>query len=388
MKCGKICLPTKPTNISSNMDDMKYSLFNEVLQEAMKDFWKQKRQIIRMLQKSGIIVRHRKIKSAAVLYHAAYAKAVRVSSYEELAQYMAREHNVQMYPSAWKKWLDKVAPKLLEFAERQILKAMGAVPDRKEFAIDATRFAMDGTGEIARVHTLMQLGTGLPIQTEVTDQHGAESAARIQVDKDALYIGDRAYGRSADIAHIAQNQGNYIFRISPNHIRLYSDEECRNKIKISDYLTGDRIEMICWCSWKKKTYKLRLLGKLLPTEKQGEAEARARRAAGRKGYQIQPHTVLYAKWILLVTSLIDRPAEEILKKYKERWQIELFFKRGKSALKFRKLPYSTERYRVTEITLWLFVVKLCSVAVFRFLQTHTGDFSLYMLFSLAKCCFA
>ncbi len=367
---------------------MKYSLFNEKLQDAMKDFWKQKRQIIRMLQSSGIIERHRKIRNASVLYHAAYAKAVRGSSYEELAQYMARKHNVQMYPSAWKKWLDKVAPKLLEFAERQIRKTMEAISDRKEFAMDATRFTMDGTGEVARVHTLMQLNTGLPAQTKVTDQHGAESAAWIEVVKKALYLGDRAYGRSRSIAHIADHQGEFLFRISPSQIRLYSEETCRNKLILADYLVDEAVDIICWCSYKKKAYKLRLVGKLLPPEKQKEAEQRARRASSRRGNQLQERTVLYSKWVLLVTSVMDVHREEILEKYKERWQIELFFKRGKSALKFRKLPYSTEQYRVTEITLWLFVVKLCSLAVFRFLVRYPGDFSLYKLFCLARDCFA
>ncbi len=301
---------------------------------------------------------------------------------------MARKHNVQMYPSAWKKWLDKVAPKLLEYAERQVQKAMSQTSCKQEFAMDATRFTMDGTGEVARIHTLMQLGTGLPVRTEVTDQHGAESATRIQVTKQALYLGDRAYGRASSISHIADSDGEFIFRISPSQIRIYSDEKCKNKIRISDYLTCDTVDRICWCSYKKKSYQVRLVGKLLPPEKQSETEIRVRRDSSRRGHQIQPSTVLYSKWVLLVTSLMDVSGEYILEKYKERWQIELFFKRGKSALKFRKLPYSNTEYHALEITLWLFVVKMCSVAVFRFLQTHSGNFSLYKLFCLAKDCFA
>ncbi len=367
---------------------MKYSLFNEIIQEATQNFWKQKHQIIRMLQTSGIIRRHRKIKSATVLYHAAYAKAVIVSSYEELARYMAQKYHVQMYPSAWKKWLDKIAPILLKLAEKQVQKALKASAGQKDFAIDTTRFPMDGAGEAARVHTVMQLDTGLPVQTKITDQHGAETAVWIQVMEEGLYLGDRAYGRSGSIAHVANAGGDFIFRISPNHIRLYSDKNCKKKIKITEYLAGEKVDMVCWCSCEKNAYRLRLVGKILPPEKQAEAEARVRRSSVRRCHQIQEQTLLYSKWVLVVTSLMEIPPEEILEKYKERWQIELFFKRGKSAIKFRKLPYSKEQYCTTEITLWLFIVKLCAVAVFQFLQTHSGNFSLYKLFCLAKDCFA
>ncbi len=370
------------------MDNMKYSLFNKHLQEAIAFFKGEKEKIIRWVRDQKIIQRCRKLKDPAILYHAVCLKIVNNLSYEKLAEEMTRVYNVQMYPNAWVKWLRKVAEKFLAYANLQVRKALKGSSEHREFAVDATRLPMNGTGEVARIHTVMQTKTGLAVQTEVTDQHGAESATRVQVQKDALYLCDRAYGRSSSIAHFAKHGGKFVVRISPSQIRLYSDENCKNKIQVSEYLTDDKIDLICWCRYKKETYKLRLVGRVLPEEKQLDSESRARRDSARRGHAIKPETILYSRWLLLGTSQMEAEAEEILEKYKERWQIEMFFKRGKSVLKFRKLPYSGEKYRATEITLWLFVVKMCSVAVFRFLQTNCQDFSPYKLFSLAKDCLA
>lgn len=370
---------------------MKYSLFNNHLQEAIASFLRDKKKILRWLRNQDLIQRRRKIQNTAILYHAALAKIVDGRSYEDLAKYMAARHNIQMCPSAWQKWLDKVAPKLLEYAQTQVRKALKDAPDSKEFAIDATRLTMEGTGEVVRIHTVMQLETALPAQTEATDQHGAESAARAQVQEGCLYLCDRAYGRATSIAHFAENKADYICRISPSQFCVYSDKECGNKVQLSEYLKEENLDMVCWCRVKKKggqkVYKVRLVGKRLPEEEQAETEARVRRNSSRRGNEIQPQTILYSKWVLLVTSLMDTAAEKILEKYKERWQIELLFKRGKSVLKFRKLRSCGEKYRTTEVTLWLFVIKLFSVAIFRSLQTISGEYSLYKLFNLAKDCF-
>ena len=54
--------------------------------------------------------------------------------------------------------------------------------------------------------------------------------------------------------------------------------------------------------------------------------------AAKKGHQPRPDTLEAAGYIVVLTTLSDVSAHQILELYRQRWQIELAFKRLKSLL--------------------------------------------------------
>ena len=65
-----------------------------------------------------------------------------------------------------------------------------------------------------------------------------------------------------------------------------------------------------------------------------------RRQASKKGTQLQPQTLEFAKYVILFTTFpIEAfPAASVLEWYRTRWQVELVFKRFKSLAQLGHLP--------------------------------------------------
>jgi hypothetical protein len=91
------------------------------------------------------------------------------------------------------------------------------------------------------------------------------------------------------------------------------------------------------------TQPLRLLaGRLSPQAAKREAYRRRRKAV-KVGAQVQAQTLVYAAWLLLITSLpaADWSMADVLTLYRARWQVELLFKRIKHLLRLHGVPSST-----------------------------------------------
>ena len=65
-----------------------------------------------------------------------------------------------------------------------------------------------------------------------------------------------------------------------------------------------------------------------------------RRQASKKGTQLQPQTLEFAKYVILFTTFpIEAfPAASVLEWYRTRWQVELVFQRFKSLAQLGHLP--------------------------------------------------
>ena len=65
-----------------------------------------------------------------------------------------------------------------------------------------------------------------------------------------------------------------------------------------------------------------------------------RTEASRKGRQVQPSTLQFARYVIVFTTLpaAEFPAAAVLEWYRLRWQVELVFKRFKSPAQLGHLP--------------------------------------------------
>jgi hypothetical protein len=95
-----------------------------------------------------------------------------------------------------------------------------------------------------------------------------------------------------------------------------------------------------WQAWirdERGTLPVRVCA-LRKTEAQTlKSQEKLRKTAARKNRQLQPETLEVAGFVLVLTTLDDTNADDIMELYRYRWQIELAFKRLKSLLQLGHL---------------------------------------------------
>ena len=152
------------------------------------------------------------------------------------------------------------------------------------------------------------------------------------------------------------------------------------------------VDFKCFVHTQNGNYApVRIIASRLPEDKAPLARERKRRKASKNQSQIRTETLVYAEWVILMTSLgDDYTAEELLKMYRCRWQIELLFKRIKQSLKVTKLrPASLEHSKVTVLMmliLWAITERQVLAAELLLLEKDT-DMSLYSKWATSSFCF-
>jgi hypothetical protein len=91
-----------------------------------------------------------------------------------------------------------------------------------------------------------------------------------------------------------------------------------------------------------------------------KAQRKSIRKANKNSAKLQPETLFFTKYILLLTTFPDKySASEIFDLYRLRWQIELVFKRFKQIARFGHLP----KYDDDSSKAWLYGKLLAALLV-------------------------
>lgn len=92
-----------------------------------------------------------------------------------------------------------------------------------------------------------------------------------------------------------------------------------------------------------------------------------RRRASRQGRKLEPETLIYAQYVMVLTTFPESefPAEAVLEHYRFRWQVELVFKRLKQIAQLGHLPKSDEQSSQAWLYGKLFVALLTNKLVER-----------------------
>ena len=220
-----------------------------------------------------------------------------------------------------------------------------------------------------RVHGVFDLGRGGFSHLELTDQHGAEALERGAPLAGEIRIGDRNYARVAALKRfLMQSDGksDFIVRIGWNALQLSTLRG--RSFDLIGYLQGlptdmkpHEIKLRATAGQGDTALRLRLIVQRKTPEATEATRLALRRAAIRKGKQLDPRSLIAAEFMILGTSLLtaEYPANGILAAYRLRWQIELAFKRLKSLLHIDRLPTRTERGSRSWLYAHLILALLC-----------------------------
>jgi hypothetical protein len=217
--------------------------------------------------------------------------------------------------------------------------------------LDASMVRMHShLGRSARLHCSYDLLERRLDQVVISDDHTCEGIHHFVLHPAEIVLADRFYSRRATIAAVAAAGAHVIIRWhSTNLPLLESDGTPFDVVDWLNAMVGEEAEHEVVAA----QHPLRLLARRLPPEAAQREAYRRRRKAVKTRRTLRPRTLIFASWLLLITTLpaATWPRAEVFALYRSRWQIEMLFKRLKQLVRLHALP--SRHYRTNEAILAL-----------------------------------
>ncbi len=219
-------------------------------------------------------------------------------------------------------------------------------------ALDATTVREPGrTGSLWRLHYSVCLPSLACDFFRLTATQGAgtgESFRQFPVADGDYLLADRGHATASGLRHVVQASGRVTVRVNTGALKLQTVEG-----QPFDLLAGvQTLRRAGACgSWEVQVVDVAgpaASGRVCALRKTGEAIRLAhrhlRQQASRKGQQLRPETLEYAKYVIVFTTFpaARSSAPEVLEWYRTRWQVELVFQRFKSLAGLGHLPKHDE----------------------------------------------
>jgi Transposase DDE domain len=214
--------------------------------------------------------------------------------------------------------------------------------------IDSTLVQEPGqTGSLWRLHYSFQWPTLACDFFKLTAREGkgnGESLQQYPLRAGEHVVADRGYCHARGLHYAAQQGAALTVRLNPQGIRLQQPDgspfELLERLQ-SVSQTGQLAE---WPVWIPSEGRPALAVRLCVVRKTKAAiavsQAKLRREATKNGSQLQPETLFYAQFVLVLSTFAAAAfsAGQVLEAYRYRWQIELVFKRLKQIVQLGHLP--------------------------------------------------
>jgi hypothetical protein len=222
-------------------------------------------------------------------------------------------------------------------------------------------------GGLWRLHFSLQIPSLICDFIELTPARGkgtGEALGRFPVEAGDLVLADRGYSKPSGIEALSRRGAALIVRLNTASLPLHNADGSRFELLGHLRSMTDPVAVADWdvavaCGGR------RVAGRLCVIRKSEQAAARERRRILRKtqqgGPQRRPETLEYAAWVMVFTTLArdEFSAAEVLEWYRQRWQIELVFKRLKSLARVGNLPKHDPRSARSWLYGKLLVALLC-----------------------------
>lgn len=180
--------------------------------------------------------------------------------------------------------------------------------------------------------------------TPVQGEGNGESLRQFPLKPGDHILADRGYCHASGIHYSAQQNSYVAVRLNPDGIVLQSP-------------AGQAFNLLERLRPLQRTGQIAVWKAVVPWEKQPPVSVRIcvvrkskaaialahqqlRRKASKQGSELQPETLIYAEYVMVLTTFPEEefPGWIILEWYRFRWQIELVFKRFKQLAQLGHLP--------------------------------------------------
>lgn len=299
----------------------------------------------------GAWSRQRKLRCATDLLRALLVYAACQYSFRELGMWAVLKGIGSLSERAWRKrfersqeWIAWLLSYVLGVHQRP---AWLPTQAGRVLIVDASRWKTPGgCGDDVRLHQCYDLHAGCMHQVQVTDRHEAEGLSHFGFQAGDLVMTDAGYPVASGVEQTQQSQSYVVQRACASSLRL--EDEDAEVMKVKKQVQGQRGDSVrevnAWVRTPSSGERVpvRLVCYRLPREQamlaRQRKEAKLRKKHGRK---YNRETVWWASWVLLVTTTPSEvwSGQDLVRLYRARWQIELFFKRLKQCLRLHGLDF-------------------------------------------------
>ncbi len=191
---------------------------------------------------------------------------------------------------------------------------------------------LDEDHRAAKLHLEFDLLKAVPIQASVTDAHENEKTMlRKTLSSGKIYVLDAGYAQYSLLEDILKAQSSFVCRLRDNAVwETLSEKE----LSPQDRNAGVQRDLVVRLGSKSKQDELSTPVRIIEIHHVDPAPRRRRsRVSSKKTFRTREGDYT----LLIVTDLLDLPAELLALLFRFRWQIELFFRWFKCILKCQHL---------------------------------------------------
>jgi Transposase DDE domain len=320
----------------------------------------------------GALVRKRGVRSAAGLVHLALLYGPGGLSLRGVASFATEAGIADLCDVSLLDRLRNAGDFLSDVLHHQLGDLRGAAPTdgRLRFSlVDGSTVSLPGSeGSDWRLHARYEPARGCFTDLTITEARTAEALCCVAVRPGDVMVHDRGYARVRNFAHAQANGADFLTRIGWRSLKLFDVAgQSFDLLAALPESGAPVIEHQVRIGSARAGIPGRLIIARKPAEATERQQVRLRRKASRKGHKTDPRTLRTAGFMMLLTSLSEEraTAEEVVRLYRMRWQIELAFKRLKSLGGFAELRASDPRLART----WLLAHLIAAVLI----ETSLGE---------------
>lgn len=310
----------------------------EVIERVLPSGWQQ------AARETGALRRTRGFKDAAallrvLLIHLVEGCSLRETAVRADAGGLANVSDVALLGrlrgcGEWFRWMVEQMSRRLSTTAQEVLAG------KRVRLVDATVVCEPGaTGSTWRIHYMIDLSSLACEQLAVTLPDEGETLTRFEVQAGDVLMADRGLAHRRGIRHVVDRGGDVIVRSNMVSVPLEDDRGRQVALlpKLRKLAVGQAQAWPALVRDERGTIPVRVCALKKSAEQKRKAQAKLREVASRKGRNLQPDTLEAAGYVVVLTTLPDVSAQQILELYRHRWQIELAFKRLKSLLQLGHL---------------------------------------------------
>ena len=316
------------------------------------------------------LLRKRGVRSAANLLHLALLYGPGELSLRSTASFATEAGIAELCDVSLLDRLRNAGDYLADVLDRLLAHGRGEAPAEGRLQlnlVDGSTVSVPGSpGNDWRLHARYEPARGRFTSLTITEADTAEALCCVAVRPGDVLVQDRGYARVRNFAHARAHGADFITRIGWQSVRLFEAPGQRFDLFAGLPETGAAVvEHAVRIGDGPKAETARLIIARKPPEAIARQTERLRRKASRKGSRTDPRTLRTAGFMMLLTSLSaeQASAEQVVRLYRMRWQVELAFKRIKSLGGFADLRASDTRLARTWLLAHLIAVVLIEASL-------------------------
>jgi DDE family transposase len=214
------------------------------------------------------------------------------------------------------------------------------LPGRRVRLVDGTTVSEPGaTGSTWRLHYALNLQTLACEEVHVSGANEGESLTRFDVSAGDVIMADRGFARQRGLRHVVQHGGDVLLRTSLSNLPLQDHDGERLDVLalLRTLKVGEAGDWSAHARDSKGSIAVRVCAYRKTAAQTRQALHDIDREAVKKRTNVRPETREAAGYVIVLTTLLEPEAADIMEFYRRRWQIELAFKRLKTLLQLGHL---------------------------------------------------